>query len=144
ANTGPVSNVSQEAIQNLPTIGRGLDDFTRFNPYFASSAIGGTLSNSVSVAGRNNRYNNIQIDGAINNDLFGLAASGAPGGQADTQPIALDAIGEIQLLVAPYDVRQGGFSGGGVNAVTKSGTNTFSGTVYMFTRNEKFVGDGPQ
>ena len=107
SNTGPVSNVSQEAIQNLPTIGRGLDDFARLNPYFASVAIGGTNTNALSVAGRNNRYNNIQIDGAVNNDLFGLAASGAPGGQADAQPISLDAIQEIQLLVAPYDVRAG-------------------------------------
>jgi hypothetical protein len=95
------------------------------------------------VAGRNNRYNNIQIDGAVNNDLFGLAASGAPGGQADTQPISLDAIQEIQLLVAPYDVRQGGFSGGGLNAVTRSGTNEFGGTAYWFTRNQDLVGNGP-
>lgn len=143
SNTGPASNVSQEAIQNLPTVGRGLDDFTRLNPYFASVSIGGTLTNSVSVAGRNNRYNNLQIDGAVNNDLFGLAASGAPGGQADAQPISLDAIQEIQLLVAPYDVRHGGFSGGGMNAITKSGTNLFAGTVYWFTRNQDFVGNGP-
>ena len=77
------------------------------------------------------RYNNIQIDGAVNNDLFGLAATpAAPGGQADTQPISFDAIQELQLLVAPYDVRQGGFSGGGINAITRSGTNAFHGTVY--------------
>jgi hypothetical protein len=142
-SNGPASNVSQETIENLPTIGRGLDDFTRLNPYFANTAIGGTNSNGVSVAGRNNRYNNIQIDGAVNNDLFGLAANGAPGGQADTQPISLDAIEELQLVVAPYDVRQGGFSGGGVNAVTKSGANEFFGTAYWFTRSESFVGDGP-
>jgi hypothetical protein len=142
-STGPASNVSEEAIENLPTIGRGLDDFTRLNPYFASTAIGGTNSNAVSVAGRNNRYNNIQIDGAVNNDLFGIAASGAPGGQADTQPISLDAIQELQLVVAPYDVRQGGFSGGGINAVTKSGTNQFAGTAYWFMRDQGLVGDGP-
>jgi outer membrane receptor for ferrienterochelin and colicin len=142
-NNGPASNVSEEAIQNLPTVGRGLDDFTRLNPYFASTAIGGTNSNGVSVAGRNNRYNNIQIDGAVNNDLFGLAANGAPGGQADTQPVSLDAIQELQLLVAPYDVRQGGFSGGGINAITKSGANQFFGTAYWFWRNEGLVGDGP-
>jgi hypothetical protein len=142
-NTGPVSNVSEETIRNLPTLGRGLDDFTRTNPYFVNTAIGGTNSNAVSVAGRNNRYNNIQIDGAVNNDLFGLAANGAPGGQADTQPISIDAIQELQLVVAPYDVRQGGFSGGGVNAVTKSGANDFFGTAYWFTRSEGLVGDGP-
>lgn len=142
-SNGPASNVSEQSLQNLPTIGRGLDDFTRLNPYFASVAIGGTNSNSVSVAGRNNRYNNIQIDGAVNNDLFGLAANGAPGGQADTQPISLDAIQELQLLVAPYDVRQGGFSGGGINAITKSGANDFFGTAYWFWRNQGLVGDGP-
>jgi hypothetical protein len=142
-STGPASNVSEETIENLPTIGRGLDDFTRLNPYFANTAIGGTNSNAVSVAGRNNRYNNIQIDGAVNNDLFGLAASGAPGGQADTQPISLDAIQELQLVVAPYDVRQGGFSGGGINAVTKSGSNQFAGTAYWFMRDQGLVGDGP-
>ena len=142
-STGPASNVSREAIETLPTVGRSIEDFARLNPYFASTAIGGSLSDSISVAGRNNRYNNIQIDGAVNNDLFGLAASGTPGGQADTQPISLDALQEVQLLVAPYDVRQGGFSGGGVNAVTRSGANDFSGTAYWFTRNESFVGDGP-
>jgi hypothetical protein len=142
-STGPASNVQQETIEKLPTIGRGIEDFARLNPYFASTAIGGTNSNALSVAGRNNRYNNIQIDGAVNNDLFGLAANGAPGGQADTQPISLDAIQEVQLLVAPYDVRQAGFSGGGINAVTRSGANQFSGTAYWFTRNQSLVGDGP-
>jgi hypothetical protein len=141
-NTGPTSNLSQEAIESLPTVSRGLEDFARINPYFASTPVSGT-ANALSVAGRNNRYNSIQIDGAVNNDLFGLAASGAPGGQADTQPISLDAIQEIQLLVAPYDVRHGGFSGGGLNAVTRSGTNTFRGTAYYFTRNQDFVGNGP-
>jgi hypothetical protein len=143
SNTGPTSNVDQESLDKLPTIGRSMEDFARLNPYFASTAIGGTLTNAVSVAGRNNRYNNIQIDGAVNNDLFGLASSGSPGGQADTTPVSLDAIAEIQLLVAPYDVRQGGFSGGGMNAITKGGTNTFTGTAYTFVRNQAFVGDGP-
>src|SRR5207344_1115747 len=86
-------------------------------------------------------YNTLQIDGANNNDLFGLAGSaGAPGGVTETQPVSLDAIREVQLVVAPYDVRQGGFSGGGVNAVTKSGSNTFSGTGYWFGRNQSFIG----
>jgi hypothetical protein len=144
SNTGPTSNVSQEVIQNMPSLGRGLDDFARLNPYFVTNAVAaGTNSNSLSVAGRNNRYNNLQIDGAVNNDLFGLAASGAPGGQADAQPVSLDAIQEIQLLVAPYDVRHGGFSGGGINAITKSGTNDITGTAYWFTRNQDFVGNGP-
>ena len=81
------------------------------------------------MAGNSYRYNSLQIDGAVNNDLFGLAGSaGTPGGTAETQPISLDAIQEIQLVVSPYDVRQGGFSGGGINAITKSGTNTLHGT----------------
>ena len=76
---------------------------------------------SITVAGKNNRYNTIQIDGAVNNDLFGLADTGTPGGQADTQPITLDAVQELQLVVSPYDIKQGGFTGGGINAITRSG-----------------------
>ena len=87
---------SQAQIEALPTIARRLDDFARTNPFFNQQQVGNDGS-ALSVAGRNNRYNNIQIDGAVNNDLFGLAASGAPGGQADAQPVSLDAIQEIQL-----------------------------------------------
>ena len=98
----------------------------RTNPFFNPTTLGSNGDKALSVAGRNNRYNNIQIDGAVNNDLFGLAASGTPGGQTGVQPISYDALGEIQLVVAPYDVRQeGGFSGGGINAITKSGGNAF-------------------
>ena len=94
------------------------------------------------MAGRNNRYNNMQIDGAVNNDLFGIAASGGRRGQRVTQPISLDAIQEIQLVVSPYDVRQGGFTGGGVNAITKSGSNNVLGTGFYDFRNQRFVGTG--
>src|SRR5436190_2378623 len=97
----------------------------------------------MNVAGRNNRYNSIQNDGAVNNDLFGLAASGTPGGQANTQPIAIDALEQLQLVVSPYDVRQGGFTGGGVNAVTRSGTNDLHGSLFYAPRNENLVGEGP-
>ena len=97
----------------------------------------------VSVAGRSNRYNNMQIDGAVNNDVFGLAATGTPGGQTCTQPVSLDAIQEVQLVVSPYDVRQGGFSGGGINAITKSGTNAFKGSAYLYGRDESLVGKLP-
>ncbi|MPY91476.1 MAG: TonB-dependent receptor plug domain-containing protein, partial [Luteitalea sp.] len=141
AAQGTASNVPQEALENLPTIARRLDDFARSNPFFVQTPAGAEGS-ALSVAGRNNRYNNIQVDGAVNNDLFGLAASGVPGGQADAQPVSLDAIQELQLVVAPYDVRQGGFSGGGMNAITKSGTNSFSGTGYYFGRSQALVGDG--
>lgn len=142
--TGPAANVAQQAIESLPTVARGIEDFARLSPYFNSSGGGdGSGANALSVAGRNTRYNNIQIDGAVNNDLFGLADSGTPGGQTESQPVSIDAIQELQLVIAPYDVRQGGFSGGGVNAVTRSGTNAFHGTAYYFTRNEGLVGDGP-
>jgi hypothetical protein len=97
----------------------------------------------MTVAGKNNRYNSIQIDGAVNNDLFGLADTGTPGGQADALAISLDAIQEIQVAVSPYDVRQGGFTDGGVNAITRSGTNEFSGSLFYSRRDLQYVGDGP-
>ncbi|MGE3177704.1 MAG: TonB-dependent receptor plug domain-containing protein, partial [Vicinamibacterales bacterium] len=119
--------------------GRGINDFARLNPNFQTDAGRGGLV----VAGKNYRYNAIQIDGAVNNDLFGLSSTGAPGGQAGTTQISLDAIDEIQLVVAPFDIRLGGFTGGGVNAVTRSGTNAFHGTGYYFFRDNSLVGDGP-
>jgi len=140
--TGSTSQVTQEQIETLPTVNRSLQDYARTNPYFVvdPSDPSGTLMN---VAGRNNRYNSILIDGAVNNDLFGLAASGTPGGQASTQPIALDALEQLQMVVSPYDVRQGGFTGGGVNVVTRSGTNDFHGSIFYAPRTEALVGDGP-
>ena len=139
--TGSSTQVSEEQIETLPTVSRSLQDYARTNPYFRtdpSSTLG-----ELTVAGRNNRYNSIQIDGAVNNDLFGLAASGAPGGQSDAQPISLEAIEQLQLNVSPYDVRQSGFTGGAINAVTRSGTNDISGSVFGSQRSEQFVGEGP-
>ena len=141
SRAGTAENISREAVESLPTIQRSLVDIARVSPYFNPIGLNEDPL-AVSVAGRNNRYNNVQIDGAINNDLFGLAASGTPGGQTETQPISLDAIQELQLVVSPYDVRQGGFSGGGINAITRSGSNRFSGTGYFFGRNQDFVGEG--
>jgi hypothetical protein len=143
SRSGGSSNVGEVEIQTLPTIGRGLDDFARSNPFFAVGSENEDPE-AISVAGRSSRYNNIQIDGAVNNDLFGLADTGTPGGQADATPISLDAIQEVQLVLAPFDVRQGGFTGGGINAITRSGTNSFKGSVYYFTRDDGFVGDGPE
>ena len=139
SRTGPAANVSAEQLERLPTVSRSIEDFARTSPYFSPIAVNAEPG-AMSVAGRNNRYNSVQIDGAVNNDLFGLSATGSPAGQTESQPISIDAIEELQLLVAPYDVRQGGFSGGGVNAVTKSGTNTLSGTAYYLGRSENFVG----
>ena len=135
--TGAATNVSREQLERLPTLSRSLQDFTRLTPQASGN----------SIAGANNRYNNITIDGAVNNDVFGLSGSGTPGGQAGTQPISLDAIQEIQVVVAPYDVKLGNFTGGGINAVTRSGTNTFSGSVYGFGRSENTIGkavEGPR
>ena len=139
---GTAANVPQAAIEALPTISRSLTDMARTSPYFNESNSNGGDS-FISVAGRNNRYNSISIDGAVNNDVFGLAASGTPGGQTGTQPISIDAIQELQLVVAPYDVRQGMFSGGAVNAVTKSGSNAFSGSAFFYSRNQSLVGAIP-
>jgi hypothetical protein len=131
--TGAETNVSRAQINNLPTLNRSLTDFTRLTP----QAAGGGSS---SFGGANNRYNNITIDGAVNNDVFGLAGSGTPGGQAGTNPIALDAIDQIQVVLAPYDVTLGSFTGAGVNAITRSGSNDFSASIYGFGRNQNTAG----
>lgn len=129
--TGARTNISQENIERLPTISRSLSDFARLVP----QSTGGS-----SLAGRNNRYNNITIDGATLNDVFGLSGTGAPGGQAGAQPISLDAIQEFNVDIAPYDVRSSGFTGGQINAITKSGTNEFSGSLRVLGRNQDLVG----
>src|SRR3954447_21992671 len=140
---GTASNIGTAVIESLPTIARSVYDYARTSPYFNVGATSATDDTSVSVAGRNNRYNNMQIDGAVSNDVFGLSTSGTPGGQTGTQPISLDAIQEVQLVVSSYDVRQGGFTGGGVNAITKSGSNALHGSAYYFGRSEKFIGKIP-
>jgi hypothetical protein len=131
--TGAETNISREQINRLPTLSRSLNDFTRLTPQAGGQG-------SSSFGGANNRYNNITIDGAVNNDVFGLAGSGTPGGQANTNPIALDAIDQIQVVLAPYDVTLGNFTGAGVNAVTRSGSNDLSASVYGFGRNQNTIG----
>jgi hypothetical protein len=135
SRTGAAQNVSTAVIESMPSIGRTFDDYARLAPQVDSRG-GGAFS----AAGRSNRYNNIQIDGAVDNDLFGLGSSGTPGLSA---PISLDAVQEFQLVIAPYDVRQGGFTGSSLNAITRSGSNTFIGSAYYFGRNQDFVGKGP-
>ncbi|MEO6549180.1 MAG: TonB-dependent receptor [Ferruginibacter sp.] len=131
--TGASTNISSRQLRQLPTISRSADDFTRLTPS-ASATYNGT-----SFAGRNGQYNNYSLDGAVFNNPFGLDAP-TPGGQAGAQPISLDAIDQIQVNVAPYDVTQAGFTGAGINTVTKSGTNTFGGTAYGFYRNQGLTG----
>jgi hypothetical protein len=136
---GSAESLSNAEITALPTLNRQFQDFARVNPYFNVQAYDASQT-AISVAGKNNRYNSIQIDGAVNNDLFGLAATGTPGGQTNTQPISLDTIQEIQVAISPYDIKQGGFTGGAINMVTRSGTNDFHGSAYGSTRNENYIG----
>jgi hypothetical protein len=132
--TGASTNIGKKQIESMPTLNRSLADIWRLTPQ---------ATGTNSFGGINNRFNNITIDGAVNNDVFGLAASGSPGGQANTTPISYDAIQEVQVVIAPYDITYGNFTGAGVNAVTRSGTNKFDGSVYLFSRNENTVGDDP-
>lgn len=136
--TGPETVVNEKAINDLPTVERSLADFTRLTPQAAVRN-----DRAVSFSGINNRFNSIFIDGAVNNDVFGLANSGTNGGQAGISPISIDALEQIQIVVAPYDVTLGGFAGGGINAVTRSGTNNFQGSAYYYVRNESLSGKTP-
>ncbi len=126
--TGAATNINSSQISSLPTVTRSLTDVTRLSPY------GG---NGMSFAGTDGRLANFTVDGANFNNNFGLS-DGLPGGG---NPISIEAIEEMQVVISPYDVRQTNFIGGGVNAVTKSGTNTFRGSAYIFHRNENMRGD---
>lgn len=126
--TGVGTVLDQDALENLPQTNRSFLDFARFDP---NAAIVGNASETgfgaLSVAGQNARYNSIQVDGVKMNDQFGLGSDGLP---SLTNPISVDALEEISIEVAPYDVRQSGFTGGSINAVTKSGNNTWHGSLY--------------
>ncbi len=129
--TGASTNINSRMISGLPTISRSITDFTRLTPQ----------ANGNSFGGRDPRYNNITVDGANLNNNFAVESSNAPplpGGGAN--PISLDAIEEISVNIAPYDVRQGSFTGANISAVTKSGTNNFHGTAYGYWRNQSFNG----
>ncbi len=131
--TGASTNISNRLIRTLPSISRSADDYLRLTPSASANY------NGVSFAGRNGQYNNFSLDGAVFNNPFGLDAP-TPGGQANAQPISLDAIDQIQVNIAPYDVTQADFTGAGVNTVTKSGNNKIIGTAYVFYRNHTFTG----
>jgi hypothetical protein len=126
--TGASTIVTTSQLATLPTINRSLSDYTRITPQ----------ANGNGFAGRDGRYNNLQIDGANLNNSFGLSTDLTPGG--GPSPISVDAIQEVSVNIAPFDVRQSGFTGAGINAVTKSGTNTFHGTVYHYFRNQNMMG----
>jgi hypothetical protein len=127
--TGASTNISNRLVQNMPNVARSLTNLTRVTPQ----------SNGTSFAGMNNRFNNITIDGSLFNNNFGRSGDGlVPGGA--TSAISIDAIDQVQVNIAPYDVRQAGFVGGGINAVTRRGTNNWYGTVYGYYRNQDFNG----
>ena len=126
--TGASTNINNAMIANLPTVNRSITDVMRLSPY------GG---NGMSLAGGNGKMTNFTVDGANFNNNFGLSEN-LPGGG---NPISLDAIEEMQVVISPFDVRQTNFIGGGVNAITKSGTNTFKGTAYIYHKNENMQGD---
>ena len=126
--TGAATNINSSQITNLPTVSRSITDVTRLSPY------GG---NGMSFAGSDGRNANFTVDGANFNNNFGLSDK-LPGGG---NPISIDAIEELQVVISPYDVRQTNFIGGGVNAITKSGTNTFKGSAYVYHKNENMQGD---
>ena len=126
--TGASTNIKRESFERLPTISRSFSDFSALTPQAGPG---------FSFGGRSNLYNNFSIDGATSNNVFGLSAT--PGGQSNSQPIGVDAIQEISVALAPYDVSQGSFTGAGVNAVTRSGTNQVQGSIYGFSKNQSLV-----
>ena len=126
--TGASTNITNVQITSMPTVNRGITELTRLSPY------GG---NGMSFVGSDGRLGNFTVDGANFNNNFGLSEN-LPGGGS---PISIDAIEEMQVVISPYDVRQTNFIGGGVNAITKSGTNTFKGSAYVYHKNENMQGD---
>ena len=137
--SGSETNIGRDKIANLPTVGRNLSDFLRFTPQIKITSLGG-----FSIGGQNNRFNSFMIDGSVNNDVFGLSDQGTNGGRAGAPPISIDAIDQIAVQLSPYDVSLGNFTGGGVNAITRAGTNIFTGSAYYIFRNEKLAGKDPE
>ena len=135
---GSETQIGRDKLAVLPTVGRNLNDFIRFTPQTKITSTGG-----ISIAGQNNRYNGFLIDGAVNNDVFGLSDQGTNGGRAGTPPISIDAVDQIVVQLSPYDAALGNFTGGSINAITKSGTNTLHGSAYYIFRNQNMAGKTP-
>ena len=136
--TGAQTIINSEQIKALPTLSRNIADFARLTP---QAQLRG--DDVLSIGGQNNRFNAIYIDGAVSNDVFGLAANGTNGGQTGVSPISIDAIEQFQVSVAPYDVKLSGFAGGAISAITRSGTNNFEGSAYFLNRDETLAAKTP-
>lgn len=137
---GTGANIGRDKVANLPTVGRNITDLLRTVPM---AKLDKRNEGAIAIAGQNNRFNAFYIDGALNNDVFGLAASGTNGGQANIPPISLDAIDQVQVSISPWDASLSGFIGGGINAITRSGTNEITGSAYVLFRNESLTGKTP-
>jgi len=139
--TGASTSVSRNQLEMLPTISRNINDFARLSPIAQvrnSSTDGSPMG--ISFGGQSTKYNQFTVDGANATDVFGLASNGTNGGQAGINPIPFDAIDQVQVSLTPYDITQGGFTGGSMNAVTKSGTNDVHGTAFGTYQNQGLVG----
>jgi Carboxypeptidase regulatory-like domain len=138
ARNGSETTIGRDRLNNAPSVGRNLSDFVKFTPQVKITGDGG-----ISIAGQNNRFNSFSIDGATNNDVFGLSTTGTNGGQAGTPPISLDAIDQIVVKISDFDASIGNFTGGAINAITRGGTNNISGSVYGYFRNQSTTGRAP-
>ncbi|HRM12195.1 MAG TPA: carboxypeptidase regulatory-like domain-containing protein [Flavobacterium sp.] len=136
--TGAQTVINSDKIKALPSLSRNIADFARLTP---QAQLRG--DDILSIGGQNNRFNAIYIDGAVSNDVFGLAANGTNGGQTGVSPISVDAIEQFQVSVAPYDVKLSGFAGGAISAITRSGTNNFEGSAYFLNRDESLAAKTP-
>lgn len=139
--TGASTSISRTQLEMLPTISRNINDFARLSPIAqvrSSSTDGSPMG--ISFGGQSTRYNQFTIDGANATDVFGLSSNGTNGGQAGLNPIPFDAIDQVQVSLTPYDITQGGFTGGAMNAVTKGGTNEVHGSAFGTFQNQGLVG----
>jgi hypothetical protein len=133
--TGVQTTISDTALQRLPSLNRNFTDFVALTPQVSTTLPNGGLSGG----GVNNRFNQVTIDGTNETDLFGLGSTGQPGGQANGKSIGIESVKEYQVLLTPFDVRQGNFAGLLINAITKSGTNEFHGSIYGYRRNDNLT-----
>lgn len=134
-HSGVTESFDEQLLTALPTVSRSLYDVVRLAPQVVATKTGG-----MSYGGVANRYNSFRVNGMANNDMYGLSSSGTNGGLANANPVSLDAISQIEVAIAPFDVRMSGFGGGEINAVTKSGTNEFTGSAYTYYNNQDMYG----